>query len=716
MSFEIKTPYTKNFERPLSGGMRADFEQWLKDQGLSIKGELVTEGKIGRAYIEEDGRRKERGWYQVWLNQESPFGQCGDYAHDSIEPTARWNPRGGESKRKFTPEELAELERQRAEYKQGKIAKQAIAAKQAQRAWEKAEQIDTHPYLQKKQVKSYGLRESAEGRLLIPMLDATLTIVGMQGIEPDGTKKYFPGSKAAGSFFMIGQDQIRNAHTIYYAEGYATAASVYEDMQQPVIVAFSATNLPKVAKVIQSYFPNPKHVIMADCDDNDTGEKWAIKAAQVIRAEGSEAEVFMPEEQGDYNDMKTEVEGELLPKVREVNVPVEYEFEKTEKGRMLNTSDNVRGVLTINQIDVCYNVIKKRMEITVPNRRFIRDLKEEAALVEIEDRCIKMGVPATKVRDYLKLLAREYNPVKEWMESKPWDGKDRMTEFLNTIQSPQPHIKDMLMTKWLIGATASVYEDEGVALEGILVFQGAQGLGKTLWFKRLADYEQGWLLEGATLNPSDKDSVKQAVSHWLVELGEIESTFKKSDIDQLKAFVTRKTDELRLPYDRTFTNYQRRTAFYASVNAREFLTDTSGNRRFWVVPVSHINYNHGIDMQQVWAQVAEQLYEKGNQNWFLTSEERAMLNDHNESYRTQSAVEDLLMEYVDWDSDMTEPVQMTTLLRDLGIANPRVADFKEASRVLQERGVLPRKTMGKRVYDIKYTPVKQEKLGNVVLF
>lgn len=716
MAFDIKRPDTKNFDRPLTGGLRSDFEGWLREQGLTPKGELAVEGKIGRAFIEEDGRRKDRGWYQVWLTQESPYGQCGDYAHDSIEPTARWNPGGGDSKRKFTPEELAELERQRAEYEQEKIAKQAIAAKQAQRAWEKATHIDTHPYLEKKQVASHGLRESAEGRLLIPMLDATLTIVGMQGIDQDGTKKYFPGSKAAGSFFMIGQDEIRDAHTIYYAEGYATAASVYEDMQQPVIVAFSASNLPKVAKVIQSYFPQPKHVIMADCDDNDTGEKWAVKAAQVIRAEGSEAEVFMPEEQGDYNDMKTEVEGELLPKVREVNVPVEYEFEKTEKGRMLNTSDNVRGVLTINQIDVCYNVIKKRMEITVPNRQFIRDLKEEAALVEIEDRCIKMGVPATKVRDYLKLLAREYNPVKEWMESKPWDGKDRLTAFLNTIQSPQPHIKDMLMTKWLIGATASVYEDEGVALEGILVFQGAQGLGKTLWFKRLADYEQGWLLEGATLNPSDKDSVKQAVSHWLVELGEIESTFKKSDIDQLKAFVTRKTDELRLPYDRTFTNYQRRTAFYASVNAREFLTDTSGNRRFWVVPVTHINYDHGIDMQQVWAQVAEQLYEKGNQNWFLTSEERAMLNDHNESYRTQSAVEDLLMEYVDWDSDMTEPVQMTTLLRDLGIANPRVADFKEASRVLQERGVLPRKTNGKRVYDIKYTPVKQEKLANVVPF
>ena len=610
---------------------------------------------------------------------------------------------------------MAELERNRADREQDKMVDQAIAAKKAQRAWEKAKHIDTHPYLEKKQVASHGLRESAEGTLLIPMLDASLTIVGMQGIDQEGTKKYFRGSKAAGSFFLIGQDQLSEAHTIYYAEGYATAASVYEDMQQPTVVAFSAGNLPNVAKVIQSYFPSAKHVIMADCDEKETGEKKAIAAAQVIRAAGSEAEVFMPEQEGDYNDMKNDIEGEFLPKVREVNVPVEYEFEKTERGKYLMTAENLRGVLEVNQIDVAYNVIKKRIVITVPNKEFIRDLHDEAALAEIENRCIKMGVPHQKVMHYIKLVAREHNPVKDWIDSEPWDGKDRLDEFLNTIQSSQPKIKDMLLTKWLISAIAAVYEDE-FAAEGILVFQGAQGLGKTMWFKRLANYQQGWLLEGAPLNPSSKDSVKQAVSYWLVELGELESTFRKSDIDQLKAFVTKQADELRLPYDRTFTDYQRRTAFYASVNAREFLTDTSGNRRFWVVPVTHIDYNHKINMQQLWAQVAEQLYEKGKKNWFLTSEERGMLNDHNESFRTQSAVEDLLMEHVDWDSDMTEPVQMTTLLRDLGIQNPRVADFKEASRVLQDKGVIPRKSNGKRVYDIKYTPVKQERLGNVVPF
>ena len=188
------------------------------------------------------------------------------------------------------------------------------------------------------------------------------------------------------------------------------------------------------------------------------------------------------------------------------------------------------------------------MEIEVPNMQFIADMKEEASLIEIEDRCINMGIPHAKVRDYLKILAQEYNPVKEWIESVVWDGQSRLQAFMDSLTTQESNqLKEIIMRKWLISCVAAAYEDNGVELEGILVLQGAQGLGKTLWFKRLCDYEKGWLLEGATLNPSDKDSVKRAVSHWIVELGEIESTFKKSDIDQLKAFVTAKTDELRLP-------------------------------------------------------------------------------------------------------------------------------------------------------------------------
>jgi len=714
MSLKITRPTTKNFDKPFTTDYLYEFERFLNDNGLEPepKKGLVADGSIGRAYINVGGQRKLVGWYQLWIDQSVPFGRLGDYRIAADQPTAIWKPENQQRMKitKEQKEEIKELQRQ-AEVKQAE--KQSKAAVRAQAEWDKAIPCEKHDYLIKKNVLSYGLRVNASGQLVIPLYDKQMSIVGLQFINADGKKIFLPGSKKSGSFFILGKEILKTANIINYAEGYATAASIFADFSQPVIVAFDAYNLSPVAEVMFEFFADRKHVFIADNDDSKTGEKEAAKACQIILKQNGLAEVLMPQSKGDYNDHKNDdaeaLDGELIPALNKLDLAVEHEFQRSASGRFLNTKDNISGVLQTHGVDVRYNVIKKRMEIDIPNTKFIADMKDEASLIEIEDRCINMGIPHTKVRDYLKILAREYNPVKEWIDSVPWDGHTRMQRFLNSLVTHDSNqLKEMLMRKWLISCLAAAYEENGVELEGILVLQGAQGLGKTLWFKRLCDYDRGWLLEGATLNPSDKDSVKRAVSHWIVELGEIESTFKKSDIDQLKAFVTAKTDELRLPYDRAFTTYQRRTAFYASVNAREFLTDTSGNRRFWVLAVKDIDVNHGVDMQQLWAEVKETMYIKGQKNWFLSPDEREMLNESNEIYRTQSSVEDLLLEHVDFESEFPKAVQMTKLLRDLGIKAPRMPDFKEAARVLHDRGIEPRRSNGRKVYDLTYTPVDSD--------
>ena len=707
MAIKVSRP-TKNLSTPFTADARSEFESFLLSNGMTVntKTGLKVDGKIGRAYMEVGNKRKLTGWYQLWLNQSVPYGRCGDYRIDHVEPTAQWRPNNA-SRYEMTEEQKEEVKRLQEEAKIDLANKQTKAAKIAQNIWNKAAPTEKHPYLERKQVLSHGLRQGEDGRLIIPLLDAQLEIVGLEYIDDDGGKKFLTGTKKKGSFYILGEHMLQDAKVINYAEGYATAASYFQDMAQPVIVCFDAGNLKPVGETISDYFPNAKHIFIADADESKTGEIKAVEASQAVRSRGAESEVLIPEEIGDYNDHA--VEGELLPKLKPVNVPAEFDFNRNDRGRYLNTKENVRGVMILNKISCLYNVIKKRMEITVPESNFIQDMQEEAALIDIEDRCIQMNIPHTKVRDYLKLLAVEYNPVRDWMESRRWDGESRLQSFLDSITSPNQALKEMLMKKWLISCVAAACEPKGVELEGILVFQGAQGLGKTLWFKRLANYDEGWLLEGATLNPSDKDSVKQAVSHWIVELGEIESTFKKSDIDQLKAFVTKKTDELRLPYDRAFTTYQRRTAFYASVNAREFLTDTSGNRRFWVIPVNGIDVNHGVDMQQLWAEVKETMYRPGQKNWFLSPDERAQLQESNELYRTQSSVEDLILEHVDFKDAATKPVQMTKLLRDLGVNNPRMADFKDAARILSEHGKEPRRSSGKKIYDLSYTAIEDDK-------
>ena len=712
MSLKITGP-TKNKDAPFTKDYISQFRDFLASNGFEPdpKKGLVTDGSVGRAYINIGNQRKLVGWYQAWLDQSSPFGRIGDYRVSADQPTATWKPENS-GRYRMTKEQKAEIEELRRQAEVKSQEKYTQAAQRAQSIWDQCEEVEKHPYLERKQVLSYGLRKDNHDNLVLPLKDGQGTIVGLQYISDEGEKRFLTGSKKSGSFFLLGREIFNASDSLNYAEGYATAASIYADRSQPVVVAFDAYNLIKVAEVMYKYFPNHKHIFVADNDDSNTGENEAKKAASYIQKSGGYAEVQMPETKGDYNDHATEeaLEGEVI--LQNVDVPVEYDFNRSANGRVLNTKDNINGVLKVHDVDVRYNVIKKKLEIDIPGMEFIADMFEEASLIEIEDRCINMGIPHTKVRDYLKVLAREYNPVKEWIDSEPWDGTDRLPDFLGSLTTEESaQLKDMLLKKWLISCVAAAYEKSGVELEGILVLQGAQGLGKTLWFKRLCDYNKGWLLEGATLNPSDKDSVKRAVSHWIVELGEIESTFKKSDIDQLKAFVTSKTDELRLPYDRAFTTYQRRTAFYASVNAREFLTDTSGNRRFWVLAVRDINVNHGVNMQQLWAQVKETMYVPGQKNWFLSPDERELLHDSNEAYRTQSSVEDLILEHVKFGSVYAKPVQMTKLLRDLGIKAPRMPDFKEASRVLHERGIEPRRSNGKKIYDLDYTPVEEDSGG-----
>ena len=713
MALKISGAKAKVFERPLSSDIQQQFLSFMSENGMEPdpKKGLVIDGSIGRAFVNLGGERKLSGWYQLWLDQKVPFGRIGDYRVSMDQPTAIWKPEN-RKRQTITKAEREEIKRLQKEVEIKKAIKYSKSAKRSQTLWDGYNDCEVHPYLEKKKVLSYGLRIDDKDRLVIPLLDINLSIVGLQYIDPEGKKLFLTGSKKSGSFFILGQEILKTSDKIYFCEGYATGASIYKDMEQPVFVAFDAYNLLPVVEQVFEVMKDRTFVFIADNDDSKTGEKEAKKACQYIMKKKGKAEVLMPETQGDYNDHANAIEGEILPPLKLVDVPKAVDFVKSEKGRMLNNKDNVKAVMDLNSIEAHYNVIKKKMEIIIPNMDFIADMKEEASLVEIEDRCINMGVPHTRVRDYLKILSKEYNPVKEWIDSKPWDGKTRLQDFLNTIESRNSDVlKDMLLRKWLISCVAAAYEPNGVELEGILVFQGAQGLGKTLWFKRLCDYNNGWLLEGATLNPSDKDSVKRAVSHWIVELGEIESTFKKSDIDQLKAFVTAKTDELRLPYDRAFTTYQRRTAFFASVNGREFLTDNTGNRRFWVVSTKAINFNHGLDMQQVWAEVKETLYVAGQKNWFLAPDERELLQESNEGYRTQSSVEDLLLEHVDFDAKHTSPVQMTKLLRDLGISNPRMPDFKDASRVLHERGVEPRRSNGKKVYDLSYTKAQDDTLS-----
>jgi len=209
------------------------------------------------------------------------------------------------------------LERARAESQKKALQQARLVQEAALRCfniWQVATDAhNNHPYLVKKQVPAIGLRIDSRGHLLVPILNANNQLQSLQIISPQGEKLFTKNSVTAGGFYQLGT-VLADSTLINITEGYATAATIAYLTQQPVFIAFSASNLTAVAQLVRKRHPKNPIIICADNDrlnkdgtirptDKNTGIINAQKAAQAINAT-----VCIPYCSGsDFNDLFCEL-------------------------------------------------------------------------------------------------------------------------------------------------------------------------------------------------------------------------------------------------------------------------------------------------------------------------------------------------------------------------------------------------------------------------
>ena len=254
-------------------------------------------------------------------------------------------------------------------------------------------------------------------------------------------------------------------------------------------------------------------------------------------------------------------------------------------------------------------------------------------------------VSKQNVIDYITRYAtrNKYNPILNAIQSVKWDGKDRINQIYDIFKIPadteEGKYSRVFILKWLKQCVCGLFNDiqNPFSLDIILIFQGKQGIGKTRFFEMLA-LSSKFFGEGICLDPRDKDSVIQATSKWISELGELGSTMKK-DMDSVKAFLTKSTDEYRTPYGKASLHYPRMTSFVGTVNDEQFLIDQTGNRRFVTIPLSLdlvIDYNTQIkqfNALQLWSQVYEIVKNEDKASCFrLSEDEKRYLEKRNAAF------------------------------------------------------------------------------------
>ncbi|WP_394886331.1 VapE domain-containing protein [Clostridium butyricum] len=326
------------------------------------------------------------------------------------------------------------------------------------------------------------------------------------------------------------------------------------------------------------------------------------------------------------------------------------------QGGIIKNTENFKIMLDILDIGVYDNVIKK--SVTIKTQKEEREVCD-ADLVEIKSAYANLNVNYNKneVNDFVNKVAKdnEKNPVKEFLVRNYDNNIDYFEQFCKAITLSEECNQEYsfnLLKKWLIQCVALAHNTDGIIeTQGVLVLKGSQGIGKTTLLRKLSPHPS-WVKDGHSLNLKDKDNVRECLRFWICELGELNSSFKKSDQDDLKAFLTKKVDEIRLPYAINISTYPRMTSFCASVNDDEFLRDKTGNRRFWILDIVDINldYIRNMDVSGLWAQIYKEYIDGAE--FYLSKEEMEALNTYNKQYTVNSTLSEMLKEILDYNKEL----------------------------------------------------------------
>lgn len=346
---------------------------------------------------------------------------------------------------------------------------------------------------------------------------------------------------------------------------------------------------------------------------------------------------------------------------------VNFPLTKTDRNgnlKPIGHQENTEALLAHYGITCRHNEMTKEMEINVIGKEFHKETQRNAVIEYVADCARAQGYSPEVAVSNLTLIAGEnvYHPARDWVLSKEWDGQDRLHHVYDALKQADDtpvedvKFKELLIKRWLIANVALLmhntqYESDEhkergfLGTEGVLVLQGSQGLNKTSFFESLVPPRSGFFGGGISLDPNNKDSVALAIKHWIIELGELDSVFRKADVSALRAWFTKKVDEYRPPYERTINSYHRRTGVGASVNDMDFLPEKDENRRYWNIAVVSVKVLKDIDIQQLWAQ-AYHLY-RSNEIFWLRVEERAQLYKLNKQFERAVPLLDMIEECVE---------------------------------------------------------------------
>lgn len=215
------------------------------------------------------------------------------------------------------------------------------------------------------------------------------------------------------------------------------------------------------------------------------------------------------------------------------------------------------------------------------------------------------------------------NPLLDILEGLKWDGKPRVEHFLHDIMKAEDSEYTRECSRLIFAGGIHRAYRPGCKYDDMIVLIGDQGTGKST-ITRWLNIDDQWYQEIKTIN--GKEGIEAIRGVWIGEVSELMAMTRVKEAEAVKAYITSQKDSYRPPYQKNVQTIPRRCVFIGTTNNPQFLTDKTGNRRFYPVRVNSDGYklldNEKIVREyitQAWAE-AVHLYKEGKLQPFAKKE------------------------------------------------------------------------------------------------
>ena len=466
-------------------------------------------------------------------------------------------------------------------------------------------------------------------------------------------RAYYPIQEAIEAFVPTYQPcDVPNRYT--YTEG-TTAAGVVIFEDGKFSHSFHGTD-PTSGQTVNAWDLVRLHMFKdldADCNpDTPASSRPSYKAMTKLATEDKRVTAQV------VTDRTAEVMADLA---EDTDVPTTEEdwrgkLKLTEKGGIAQTIENVVIILH-NDTKLAGCLALNEMEHNIITRRDLpwRKVKTSTQWVDADDAALRYylervyGIASKdRIFDAVNVVATEnkFHPVRDYLDACTWDGVPRVETLLVDYLGAEDNAYTRAVTrKALVAAVARIYRP-GCKFDYMLTIRGAQGLGKSALIGKLG----GQWFSDTFSTMQGKEAYEQVQGVWIMEVGEL-AGMRKAEAETIKLYISKQVDRFRPAYGRRLQEFPRQCIFIGTTNETQFLRDTTGNRRFWVVDTPNTPAKNMWDeltpevIQQVWAEAVE-IYKAG-EPLYLPRDLEATARAVQEAYEEENPRAGIVADYLD---------------------------------------------------------------------